>query len=260
MWWVYSVSRLMTGPFIIGKANRLYIQMNLYLFTIYHVTLTFVECVPVDLVFVMDDSGSVSEENFQTMLTFASDLLNSFKIGEKDTRVGLITFSSSARRIFNFDAYSLRTQIQTAIKETLYNAGGTNTADALQEARQMFVFNDAKRSNALSLAIVLTDGQSNSAVDTVDSANNLHNADVMVFCIGIGSNLNENELRAIASNPDDKFLINANDFTTLHSKITQLTNSLCIGKLYKNVQFLQIYVFKTTIIAKNSLLWHILLN
>jgi receptor-type tyrosine-protein phosphatase Q len=197
------------------------------------VLLTFVECVPVDLVFVMDDSGSVSVENFQTMLNFASNLLDSFKIGEEDTKVGLVVFSTFARRIFNFNMYSTRQQIQNAIKNSVYTGQGTNTAAALYEARQMFVSNSEKRLNAISLAIVLTDGKSNSPTDTVNRANDLHNAGVMVFCIGIGSNLDLGELRAIASNPDDKFLISANDFASLHSKITQLTNSLCIGKIYK---------------------------
>ncbi|XP_061168898.1 uncharacterized protein LOC133178166 [Saccostrea echinata] len=189
------------------------------------------ECVPVDLIFVMDDSGSVVKSNFQTMLSFASDLLNAFTIGVADTQVGLIVFSTNVRRIFNFNAYSSRSAIQNAIRSTSYTGKGTNTAAALLEARQMFTSNYAKRSSALSLAIVLTDGRSNDQSATLLRAQELINTGAMIFCIGIGTNLDESELRAIASNPDSKFLINANDFTTLHSKITQLTNSLCIDNV-----------------------------
>lgn len=47
---------------------------------------------PADVVFVLDSSASISNANYQKMLTFTKEIVNNFDIGPDKTRIGLITF------------------------------------------------------------------------------------------------------------------------------------------------------------------------
>lgn len=51
----------------------------------------------VDLVFIVDASGSIGRENFTRMLDFVKDVIQDFKISPNATRVGLVLFASQAR-------------------------------------------------------------------------------------------------------------------------------------------------------------------
>ena len=179
---------------------------------------------------VLDESGSITKPNFDKMLDFSEDLVNALNIGPAEALVSFLTFSASTTVHFDFHTYSTKSQVISAIQRVPYNDGGTNTADALRTARTHYSPTYGQRSNALSLAIVLTDGYSNNKASTLVEAQNLLNHGVTVYCIGIGSNLDEDELKAIASNPNDDYLISSSDFDALTSKITGLVNSLCISK------------------------------
>lgn len=49
-----------------------------------------------DVVILVDSSGSVKAENFEIQKKFVADLVRSFKIGENYTRVSIINFSQNA--------------------------------------------------------------------------------------------------------------------------------------------------------------------
>ena len=51
---------------------------------------------PADVIFALDSSGSIEEENYYIMENFVRDVISSLDIGA-GTRVGLITFSSDTR-------------------------------------------------------------------------------------------------------------------------------------------------------------------
>ena len=54
---------------------------------------------------MLDSSGSIGEanpldgsyDNWDVILSFVQDVINFFKIGSRDTRVALITFSTGAK-------------------------------------------------------------------------------------------------------------------------------------------------------------------
>ncbi|KAK3092481.1 hypothetical protein FSP39_003428 [Pinctada imbricata] len=180
---------------------------------------------------VLDESGSITLTNFGKMLTFSEDLVQSLNIGTGEAMIAFLTYSYSTRVHFDFNTYSTKTAVINAISNVDYSSGGTNTADALETARLHYATAYGKRDNALSLAIVLTDGKSNDKSSTLAQAQKLLDHGVTVYCIGIGSNLDEEELKAIASNPNDHYLISSTDFDELTTKITGLVESLCINNV-----------------------------
>lgn len=182
-----------------------------------------------DLMLVMDESGSIGPDNFQKMKIFARDFLRNFKIGPYDMRVAVIKFSTSADRVFNFYTYSSFEDISAALLNIAYVGGGTNTAEALRLARKTTIH---RRQNAVTAAIVLTDGQSFNEEITSQEAQHLKNdTGTKVFSVGIGNYISMSELRSIASTPESQYLITTSNFNELYNKVQQFISGLCRGKL-----------------------------
>ena len=114
-----------------------------------------------DIVFVMDESGSIGSANFMLMKTFLSQLVRRLDIHSGHTRVGLITYSSGIGNGFNLSDYNTVASVQSAISSLTYAGGGTNTAGALTYVRTTMLTSAAgDRGNVSNVVVVLTDGQS----------------------------------------------------------------------------------------------------
>jgi len=111
---------------------------------------------------VLDQSGSIGGPNFGLMKSFLSQLVGRLDIDSGNTRVGLITFSSTPGSGFNLSTHSSVAAVQSAISSLTYSGGGTNTADALAHVRTVMLTSaTGDRSNIPNVVVVLTDGNSN---------------------------------------------------------------------------------------------------
>ena len=125
---------------------------------------------PADIVFVLDESGSIGSTNFDLMKSFVSQLVSRMDIDSGNTRVALVTFSSSIGTSFDFNAYTTVASVQAAISALSYSGGGTNTAAALAHVRTSMLTSAAgDRSNVPNIVVVLTDGHSNNPTLTTVS-------------------------------------------------------------------------------------------
>ena len=116
---------------------------------------------PADIVFVLDESGSIGSTNFELMKSFLSQLVARLDIDSGNTRVGLVTYSNNVGTGFNLSAHSSVASVQAAISSLTYSGGGTNTAAALAHVRTTMLTSAAgDRSNVPNVVVVLTDGQS----------------------------------------------------------------------------------------------------
>ena len=158
----------------------------------------------VDLMFVMDYSGSIASAGYNTEKAFAASVANFFDIGPDATRVASVSYGSSSRRDFDFNRYTDKASLVAGINSLVYKGGGTATYLALDDALAMF---DSVSSGVRGITkgvpkicVVLTDGGSNSAAKTIAAGQRLKAANVNVFAIGAG-NVKESELKSIASDP-----------------------------------------------------------
>ena len=165
-----------------------------------------------DLLFLLDESGSVTHTNHELALQFMESVVSFYDISTNGTRVAMVSFSSGANVEFNFDDYSTLQELQRAIRGIHYSGGYTFTALALDLATELF--NDSSSSGARPVSagiprvvVLITDGRSN-RYSITQPAIDLHAAGVTVYSIGIG-NYDIDELRFIASDPhaDHVFLL-----------------------------------------------------
>ena len=115
----------------------------------------------IDIVLILDESGSVNWAEFNLMKSFLSRFVSGLDIDSGHTRVGLVTYASSVGESINLNMHSSRASLQAAISSLRYFAGFTNTAAALGYVRtEMLTSAAGDRSNVPDVIILLTDGQS----------------------------------------------------------------------------------------------------
>ncbi|XP_036357551.1 uncharacterized protein LOC115209496 [Octopus sinensis] len=181
-----------------------------------------------DVMFVLDESGSVGSNNYKKMKEFVNHIVKSFPIGPKHVRVGAIRFAKVTTPQFALNSYNDKNLVLKGINSIPYRGGNTKTHKALNYLRTTsFTQAAGDRKDAPNIAIILTDGKSNNQRETITAARKLRNANVIVFAIGIGNNLNELELKEIGNSPTDKYVFTVKDFDALKSIESELIKKTC---------------------------------
>merc|ERR1712200_212281 len=136
-----------------------------------------------DIVFILDTSGSVAQD-FMQELNFTSSLVKEFPVSPTETQFGVITFAS----------------------------GGTDIGRALDLARTQS-FPLARGGAIPKIAILITDGVS--VAGAVTAADRLKSTGVKIYSIGVGNNVNIQELNGIASDPDTDYVYRVDNFDSI---------------------------------------------
>ena len=181
-----------------------------------------------DVVFVIDESGSIGFSRFQLIREFVANISTELIRNSPRSAVGVILFNGDAHIQFNVRAHASLSSLLFAINTLPYSGGGTDTAEALT------LLLSSARNGALGLhtdssnvAIVITDGFSNSRSATLSAAAALHASNIFdVFSVGVGG-ADLTELRAIASSPE--FVHFTSSFTSfgLQQLQERITEQLC---------------------------------
>ena len=168
------------------------------------------------------------------MRNFVANVVRNLNIGPDDSRVGVVRYSGSASVQFSLNTHMTNASLLQAIATIPYTGGGTNTAYAILTCIQQFnTFYGARpRSSGIPrIAIVVTDGRSNSQASTIAAAKLAHSANILSYAVGIGFNVDMTELAAIASDPDSQYVHSLSSFSTsgLRSLQETLNEQACTG-------------------------------
>ena len=204
-----------------------------------HISFTYMSVCEVntDIIFVIDSSGSIGESDYRNVLDAVNNYVAELKIGREDNQVGLIIFSDDAMIIFNLNTYTDKSELQQAINNTQYIGSRTDTAAGLQQLIDVGYTVEAgarlKSQTVLRVAIVLTDGRSNDKSETFAAAKRVHDFTpaILVYAVGVGDNVDQTELEAIAT--DKAFIESIADFdpSNLRRSQDERTYQICfIGK------------------------------
>ena len=88
-----------------------------------------------DVVFVVDASGSIGRDNFDKVKQFIKEVIMTFDVDARYTRVALIEYSSLANIEFKLNDKTNMTDLLDAVDHVNYSGGGTSTSDALELMR-----------------------------------------------------------------------------------------------------------------------------
>ncbi|RXN21992.1 integrin alpha-X-like protein [Labeo rohita] len=142
---------------------------------------------PLDAVILFDDSGSITSENFETMIRFIKNLTAMFL----DTRaqVAVAKFSTRVSAVFHFENFAVNRDPDQLMKDVTQAQGHTYTPSAIRFVlEEMFSEKVGMRSNSQKLLLVITDGKSNDPKEefknVIPKANE---RGITRFAIGLGS-------------------------------------------------------------------------
>ncbi|GAB1606677.1 type VI, alpha, partial [Argonauta hians] len=181
-----------------------------------------------DIHFILDSSGSVSNPDFAKMVKFVEEMVKGFDVGKDKVRVAVSLFAGSNADQFHLNKYYDKNALLSAISKIQRISGTTNTADALNKARTVgFTAKNGDRPKVPNIAIVITDGNSNNAQETATAATNLKNTQAVVFSIGVGSNIRQAELEAIATGPGTTHVFQVTNFAALGNIKKELATKTC---------------------------------
>lgn len=186
---------------------------------------------PVDIVFVIDTSASVWMPNFEKQIEFVHDVVNMLDVGPGNlqSRVSAITFSNKVTFEFGFLDCTTKECVLGKINNITHDQGdATRTYLGLNMvSTEAFASKNGDRPSVENVVVVLTDGQTNSGKydkfrdggkkETLYKASVIRDLPAYVFAIGIGNQVNIEELNGIASDPNDTFVITVDTFDELNT-------------------------------------------
>ncbi len=173
---------------------------------------------PTDVVFVMDQSGSIDSSEFAQMGTFASNVATSLVNAGLLTnggRIAVVPFATQATVLVpltnNLGA------INNALTVRHYPGGATYLGAAMTLANQQLGVQPAGHARVM---LIMTDGvATDSTAIPVSQANALQ---IERFAVGIGNGIDLNELNSVSSPPPGSHVFTAADFGSLQSILESL--------------------------------------
>ncbi|CAI5769701.1 collagen alpha-1(XII) chain isoform X1 [Podarcis lilfordi] len=181
--------------------------------------------VEADIVLLVDGSWSIGRQNFKTIRSFIGRIVEVFDIGPDKVQIALAQYSGSPRTEWNLNAHKTKQSLMDAVANLPYKGGNTLTGDALKFIlNNNFKIEAGMRPGARKIGVLITDGKSQD--DIVVPSQSLRDLGVELYAVGI-KNADENELKQIATDPDNIHVYNVGDFGLLVTIIDDLTNNLC---------------------------------
>uniref|UniRef100_A0A7N9CNU9 Integrin subunit alpha X n=1 Tax=Macaca fascicularis TaxID=9541 RepID=A0A7N9CNU9_MACFA len=183
-----------------------------------------------DIVFLIDGSGSISSGNFAMMMNFVRAVINQFQ--RPSTQFSLMQFSSKFDIHFTFEEFRRTSNPLDLLASVHQLTGFTHTATAIQKVvRELFQASHGARGDATKILIVITDGRKEG--DSLDYKDVIPMADaagIIRYAIGVGSAFqNRNswkELNDIASKPSQEHIFKVEDFDALKDIQNQLKEKI----------------------------------
>lgn len=172
-----------------------------------------------DLMLVLDGSGSIQSTDFQTMKAFVRQLAASFDIGPTGANIGIIQFADTAELYLPLSEDS--DSVFAAIDGMTQFGNRTNIAAGIQLAQSQFV---TRRSGIPRVILVLTDGLHNMDGNPIAEADLARIDGTFIFGIAVGG-VDISELVSISNGPQN--VIAVNTFDGLMVVLDVLVNNTC---------------------------------
>ena len=196
-----------------------------------------------DVAFVVDTSGSISDENFVKQKDFIKVLASAFDPSIEDHQLGLISYSSDAQVEVSFRDKANAAQFESAVDRVPHTKGRTRLDKALAlAATQVFSTSGGTRSGKRKIMVILTDGRQSQDPDTIplqEAVSPLRKLGVRVYTVAIGDEVDLNELYQVTEGKEDVFPVS--DFANLANMATDIALKTCKVKPFQGKYFYLLY-------------------
>ncbi|XP_027004951.2 collagen alpha-6(VI) chain-like [Tachysurus fulvidraco] len=179
-----------------------------------------------DVVFLVDDSSSISDDSFMSMKYFMNSVVNSTQVGKDSVRFCTILYSDGAEAKFSLNQYYSKREVRDAINNLKHSGGSTYTAKALLYSLPYFSEASGGRGakGVPQMMFVITDGEATDDDDLTTASNELHNYGVSVYGIGVDQ-AKTTELEIITKDKNKVFKVD--DFEALKALQQNISSVIC---------------------------------
>jgi uncharacterized protein YegL len=167
-----------------------------------------------DIVFVVDESGSIGKDNFEIMKDFLANFVDAFDLDGGKSRISTVKYSLFFRitLLNSLEKGTTSAAAKKAILDTNYGSGGTATGTAMQYAKDKIL--NTARGEAEQVVIVFTDGKTNMGDKPGPVGDKMREAGIHVVAVGVTDEVDQEELTAIAGTDKDN-IFHIQDFASL---------------------------------------------
>ncbi|XP_077978841.1 cuticlin-6-like [Glandiceps talaboti] len=152
-----------------------------------------------DVVFLLDQSGSIGSDRVDDILEFIDGVIDQLDVAEDGVHVAMSSFAHYFTVNFNLDTYYDKEEMKAALQDIQYKGGSTDLTGALTQTHKQ-VFSTA-RIQADKTLLVLTDGYTTTG-DIKDASDALRNDGVEIFAVAVGDYTNDAILLELAGSED----------------------------------------------------------
>ena len=182
-----------------------------------------------DVVFAVHSSRSLTPSNYRKEKELVKRVAATLNIAPGRSRIALILYSNFATAAVRLDEEKTLASFDYLVDGLPHERGLTRIDRALKLARSIFDSSGViTRRGVPRIFILLTDGKQTVAQDALtlnEAAQPLHETDVKILVVGMGSNVDVEELQAVALDKEDVFL--ATSFDNLVSLSDSLSKIMC---------------------------------
>uniref|UniRef100_A0A8C3HAJ1 VWFA domain-containing protein n=1 Tax=Chrysemys picta bellii TaxID=8478 RepID=A0A8C3HAJ1_CHRPI len=179
-----------------------------------------------DVVFVIDGSGSISREQYQTMQDFMTDLVKKSDVAPDRVQFGAVKYSDEPETFFYLNTNRTKSEIVEAIQNDSTIGGSTYTAKAIGYSEALFAqeHGGRKSKGVPQILIVITDGESHDATQLGDTAKRLRDKGIIIYAVGI-KGAKPDELLAMAGSEDKYYYVDT--FEGLKNTSIAISEKIC---------------------------------
>ncbi len=213
----------------------------------------------IDLIYIVDCSKSVGEENFHNSLDFVGRSAALFNINNDTTkndtaRVALVTYDHKVHPIFNLGEKATLVETINAINKTKFCGGATAVRKVLEFVREKVI--PISRPQCKRAIFLFSDGVNNWAGDPIKEAKELKEqkgVEIYTIAFGVGEDIrvDSKALETLASNPDYYFKVQ--DASAIRDALKKAFTTK-VGKILRDILFGEI-VFHSACFRLLQNLW-----
>ncbi|KAG7272281.1 hypothetical protein CRUP_018579 [Coryphaenoides rupestris] len=182
--------------------------------------------VKADIVFLVDESSSISVNNFAKMKDFIFRAATYFPlIGPQGTQIAIVPFSNEPRIEFRLNAFKDRNSLLRAIRALRYGGGNTRTGQSISFVLEdLFQESQGMRREVAHVLVLITDGRAQD--DVLPPSRMARALGVSIVTVGV-ANADLEELKLIAAPTSYKNVFFSPTFEDFPSVEREFINTLC---------------------------------
>ncbi|XP_062980615.1 collagen alpha-6(VI) chain-like [Elgaria multicarinata webbii] len=179
-----------------------------------------------DVVFVIDSSGSIGDTDYDLMKDFMIGIVNKSEVDNDYVRFGAVKYSDDPHTLFYLNTYSKKSAVIDAIQRDIHLRGSTYTAEALQHSEALFteMRGSRKSKDVPQVLMIITDGDSNDKEHLHEISQKLRDNGIIIYAIGI-KGAKSDELLTMAGSKEYVFYVD--EFDGLQNISKTLSDELC---------------------------------